>query len=70
MLSMQPARHRAGFLAIVLFSLANPTFFIAQQPTAVETISLTEALHRAQQNEPAFAAALSPLPQWYSYLRS
>src|SRR5580698_4272272 len=56
MFSMQLAR-RPGFLAVVLFSLANPIFLIAQQPTAVETISLAEALHRAQQNEPAFAAA-------------
>ena len=56
MFSMQLAR-RPGFLATVLFSLANPIFLIAQQPTAVETISLAEALHRAQQNEPAFAAA-------------
>ena len=56
MFSMRSARP-PGLLAIALFTLAKPTFFIAQQPTAVETISLTEALHRAQQNEPSFAAA-------------
>jgi outer membrane protein TolC len=59
---MQPAHHRLGLLAAAVLLFANSTILLkaqqpAQQAPAAQTISLTEALTRAQQNEPAFAAA-------------
>jgi outer membrane protein TolC len=55
---MHLARRRPGLLAAALF-FANSTIQLTaqQQVPVVATISLTEALTRAQQNEPSFAAA-------------
>jgi outer membrane protein TolC len=52
-------RLAAGVLTLLAAVLAGTSFADDAQPGAAVVISLSEAIHRAQQNEPAFASALA-----------
>jgi outer membrane protein TolC len=47
------------FAFLIAFGLAGPSVAQQAQPNGAAVISLSEAIHRAQQNEPSFASALA-----------